>query len=276
MSGKLGFGLHTLKTLDPQRYLACLYVPERHRDDVAAIWAFDAEVARIPGLVSEPMPGEIRIQWWQDLLTRGKKDGSGPLAEALLGAIEKHDLPVETFHTYLEARTFDLYNDPMPDTGSFEGYLGETVSVHLQNAALCLGAERTTLLADACGHAGMALGIVKLIARLSIDRARRQVFIPMDMVRKQGLDEEGWLDDEISEDHLLVVEDLCQLCRYHATFAQSVVGELPRELKPVFLQLAVVEPSLKAIRKAAEDVFVSPVSLSPLGLHWAFFRASMR
>jgi hypothetical protein len=42
------------------------------------------------------------------------------------------------------------------------------------------------------------------------------------------------------------------------------------------LQLAVVEPSLKAIRKAAEDVFVSPVSLSPLGLHWAFFRASMR
>ncbi|MEL7430122.1 MAG: phytoene/squalene synthase family protein [Pseudomonadota bacterium] len=272
----MGFGLQTLKTLDQQRYLASLYIPEKWREDVAAIWAFDAEVARIPSLVSEPMPGEIRIQWWRDLLTSGNKDGSGPLAEALLTAIEKHDLPPETFYTYLEARTFDLYNDPMPDTGSFEGYLGETVSVHLQNAALCLGAERTTLLADACGHAGMALGIAKLLARLAIDRARRQIFVPMEMVRKRGVSEESWLDGEISEGHLQVVEDLCQLCQYHATFAQSVIGELPRALRPVFLQLAVVKPSLKAIRKAEERLFVSPVSLSPLGLQWAFFRASMR
>ena len=134
--------LRSLRMLDRQHYLACLYLPGDIRLDVAALWAFDAEIQRIPGLVSEPMPGEIRIQWWRDVLRSGDASGSGPLATTLMEIISRHNLPVENLDTCLEARIFDLYQDPMPDQGSFEGYQGETSSIFFQMAALCAGAAR--------------------------------------------------------------------------------------------------------------------------------------
>ena len=118
------------------------------------LYAFDAEISRIPKLVSEPMPGEIRIQWWKDLIASRDGSKASPLANSLKELIAQHNLPRETFHTYLDARIFDLYNDPMPDIGTFEGYLGETISLILQNICLVAGEKQSTKLADVCGHAG--------------------------------------------------------------------------------------------------------------------------
>ena len=58
-----GFVLQGLKEANLPAYLSVLYQPAEFRRSIAAIWAFDAEIARIPNLVSEPMPGEIRIHY---------------------------------------------------------------------------------------------------------------------------------------------------------------------------------------------------------------------
>ena len=42
------------------------------------------------------------------------------------------------FDDYLEARIFDLYDDPMPGRAELEGYCGETASALIQLAALVL------------------------------------------------------------------------------------------------------------------------------------------
>ena len=44
------------------------------------------------------------------------------------------------FDDYLEARIFDLYDDPMPGRAELEGYCGETASALIQLAALILDA----------------------------------------------------------------------------------------------------------------------------------------
>ena len=264
--------LALLRRLDFDTYLSCLYLPQVVRRDIATLWAFDAEIDRVPMLVSEAMPGEIRLQWWRDRLMWSEKDHeTSPLADALLNVIERNSLPVETFHAYLDARIFDLYNDPMPDTGSLEGYLGETVAVHFMNAALCFGAERSTLLADACGHAGMAVGIGRILMRLALDRHKRRIYVPKETLSSRLLSSEGWLDGEIDDQHLLVVEDLCQLGQYHYTVAQSQIGELPAVLKPLFLPLSQVPLRLKAVRKADSDAFSKPLVISPLKRYWALF-----
>jgi len=126
----------TLKSLDPERYLCCLYLPEDLRHLAMTLYAFDAEVAKISDLVSEPMPGEIRIQWWRDLIKSDGNVGSGPLAETLLALIDEHKLQRDVFDNMLEARIFDLYQDGMPDLQTYEGYLGETVSSLLHMIAL--------------------------------------------------------------------------------------------------------------------------------------------
>ena len=53
---------------------------------------------------------------------------SNPLADALLSVIADYGLPVPPLTRMIAARRFDLYQDPMSDVPTFEGYAGETSS----------------------------------------------------------------------------------------------------------------------------------------------------
>ena len=55
------------------------------------------EIARVREQISQPLAGEIRLQWWSDLLA-GTAHGevtANPVAAELLDAIERHALPRE-------------------------------------------------------------------------------------------------------------------------------------------------------------------------------------
>ncbi|MFN6984341.1 MAG: squalene/phytoene synthase family protein, partial [Rhizobium oryzihabitans] len=60
--------LATLRDTDRDRYLACLLSPADKRASLAALYAFNAEIARIRDSVRDALPGEVRMQWWRDLL----------------------------------------------------------------------------------------------------------------------------------------------------------------------------------------------------------------
>ena len=71
------------------------------------------------------------------------RSAQNPLADALLDAIAGYSLPAGPLLRLIAARRFDLYDDPMPDLPTFEGYAGETVSVLYQLAAMILnGGDR--------------------------------------------------------------------------------------------------------------------------------------
>ena len=55
---------------DRDRYLATLFAPAETRDALFALYAFAAEIGRVRDVAREPMPGEIRLQWWRDAIAR--------------------------------------------------------------------------------------------------------------------------------------------------------------------------------------------------------------
>ena len=57
-----------VRQYDKDRYLSALLAPGQYRPGLMALYAFNSEIARIRELVSEPLPGEVRLQWWRDLL----------------------------------------------------------------------------------------------------------------------------------------------------------------------------------------------------------------
>ena len=71
----------TVRELDRDRYIADLFAPAAARKHLFALHAFSAEVARIRDTVSDPVLGEIRLQWWRDALIAG--GGGHPVASAL-------------------------------------------------------------------------------------------------------------------------------------------------------------------------------------------------
>ena len=100
-----------LRQHDYPRYIASLYLDEELRQVAFALFAFDVEISRIASQVSEPMPGEIRIQWWRDALRSSQQDVGHPVAEALKFIIDKYQLPLDKFDAILNAHIFDLYHD---------------------------------------------------------------------------------------------------------------------------------------------------------------------
>lgn len=261
-----------LQKSDPERYLACLYLPENIRHCAITLYAFDAEIARIPFVVSEPMPGEIKIQWWRDLIKSGGNVGSGPLAEALLHVAEQSKLPLDVLDNYLEARIFDLYQDPMPDTGTYEGYLGETVSSFLNMIALASGYERSSNLADACGHAGVAIGISRHLSLCANSRARGQVFFPLPVLEKNGLTREQWLETDVGNGQEAVIVDMVIKAREHLAKARTSISDLPNEAKSVFLPIVFVDKILDLVQKNPSECLVKPIVLSSLKRQWFAFR----
>ena len=177
-----------IRTHDKDRYLASLFAPDAVRPQLWALYAFNYEVARIREVTSEPQLGEIRLQWWHDAIagiTRGQ-GADGPLFSLLQEAIETGRLPRPALFNLLEARRFDLYNDPMPDLATLEGYLGETSSALIQLSAMLLIGARATDTAEAAGYAGIAYGIAGLLRAIPVHRARGQCYIPAELLHKHG------------------------------------------------------------------------------------------
>lgn len=182
-----------LKRHDRDRYLSTLILPEKHRDAVQALFAFSADVAAIPVRVSEPGPGEIRLQWWKDALEGvGHSGGSqNPLASALMQTIEAYELPIKQLIRLIAARRFDLYQDPMPDMPTFEGYAGETNSTLYQFAAMILCDGTLVENGDAAGHLGVAHALVGHVAALGHNAARGRIFLPWSVLSAHGLSEQS-------------------------------------------------------------------------------------
>ncbi|MBB3964182.1 phytoene/squalene synthase family protein [Rhizobium metallidurans] len=251
--------LAMLRDSDRDRYLACLLSPQDKRGALAALYAFNAELARIRDLVHEPLPGEVRMQYWRDLL-QGTAHGSteaNPVAAALLSAIETHRLPRQTLLDMIDARVFDLYDDPMESRGALEGYAGETASALIQLASLILSPDDAPKSAEAAGHAGVAQAMAGLLLLMPLHRHRGQIYIPLEILSATGLDRDSFLDGGDKTRVSAAIEAFAGLGRDHLAKARKVA--IPQPLLPAFLPAALAGPVLSKAQHVGAGLFEKTV-----------------
>lgn len=263
-----------LRTSDPDRYLSILYAPPDKRPALTALYAFDAEVASVRDRVTEPLPGEIRLQWWRDTLLAGMPTGN-PLADALNDAIRLNDLPRHAFDNLLAARVFDLYDDPMPSRHDLEGYLGETEGAVIQLAALVLDRDVAADHAALAGHAGCARGVAGILRHLPRHRARGQCFVPGEILAAVGSTPEAFNADHHAPAARSAVEAMTALGRQHfAAFDGGAYG-IPLSLRPAFLPLAVTRADLRRQADPKRLLDDKAQGLSVLKRQWLILKAAL-
>lgn len=248
--------LDTLRDTDRDRYLACLLSPEDKRADLAALYAFNAELARIRDLVHEPLPGEVRMQWWRDLL-EGQSHGSSeanPLASGLLAAVARHRLPVPTLTALIETRIFDLYDDPIENRATLEAYAGHTASTLIQLASLILDPQAAPSSADVAGHAGVAQTIAGLLLLMPQHCRRGQLYLPLDILAATGLDREQFLEGKDKVRISAAIEAFAGLGREHLAKARAA-GPVASSVFPAFLTVSLAEPVLERAIKVGAGLF---------------------
>jgi len=254
--------LATLRDTDRDRYLACLLSPEDKRGALAALYAFNAEIARVRDMVREPLPGEIRLQWWRDLLEGSASgDSTGnPVAAGLLEAIETYRLPRQTLVDMIEARIFDLYDDPITDRNALEGYAGETASALIQLASLILSAGEAAKSTEAAGHAGVAQAIAGFLLLMPIHRRRHQLYLPLDILSATGLDRDTFLAGEDRPRISAAIEAFAGLGLEHLGKARQS-GRVPAAIFPAYLPVALAEPVLRRAARAGASVLDTALQL---------------
>jgi phytoene synthase len=238
-----------LKQADRDRYFATLVLPPKTREAITALYAFNADIASVRERAREPAAGEIRLQWWADALT-GEGHGNvraNPLADALLSVVGDYGLPVPPLTRMIEARRFDLYQDPMPDIATFEGYAGETVSALYQLAAMILNGGKPVETGDAAGHLGVAHALVGHLRALGYNASQGRIFLPWDVFKTCGVTEADVLAGKSDERLVIALTRLAELAAEHLAKTRTAIAALPRELRLAFAPVALVGPELKRL-----------------------------
>jgi phytoene synthase len=269
--------LADLRDTDRDRYLACLLAPADKQRSLAALYAFNAEIARIRDLVHEPIPGEIRMQWWRDLIGNEAASGEGhPLAEALLQCIREHRLPVAVLQNMIDARIFDLYDDPMEDRSALEGYAGETASALIQLSSLVLDPQNAARSAEAAGHAGVAQTVAGLLMLLPLHLRRGQVYLPAELLRATGLDRETLVAGEDSDGIGRAIRAFAGFGRDHLTKARAQLPTISPSNFPAFVPLALAEPIFDRAETVGAGLLKAPLRPAQWRRQWWMWRAARR
>ena len=246
-----------LRAGDRDRYLSTLVLTGRQRDAVTALYAFNADVAAIRERVTNPAPGEVRLQWWVDAI-EGTEHGavrSNPVADALLQVTEDYQIPAGTLLRLLNARRFDLYDDPMPDMASFEGYAGETASTLYQLAAMILNGGNTLEPGDAAGHLGVAhamIGHLRAFGRVS---AQGRIMLPWSVFAANGVREGEIFTGTESDGVVEAIGQLSEMAADHLSRAEAAIAILPPQLKPAFALVAVLRRQLELLNQRSGGPF---------------------
>jgi phytoene synthase len=266
--------LAQLREQDRDAYYAVLFMPARHRPAFVALHAYAAELDAIRSRVSEPLPGEVRIQWWRDVLAgEGKRGGEGhPVAASLMRAVSQHRLPVAALDAMAETMIGELYDDPWPDVTAMEAHFGAVDSALMRLCALVVAEGGEAGPADAPGHAGVALGITRLLRQFGLRAARGQAVLPADVMARHGVTQNALLTGELELGLKPALAEMIALARSHLAKARGFVAASPANVRPAFTQAALCDGYLRQIETAGHDPFRDRVERTPLAALWTLWR----
>ena len=263
-----------VKTYDRDRWLASLLAPEDQRPAIFALYAFSTEIARIRETVTQPTLGEMRLVWWREALegARAAEVASHPVAGAVLATIAMLHLPTRAFTGLIEARRFDLYDDPVPNLNFLEGYAGETASALFRLASIALNGGRDPGAADAAGHAGVAYAIAGLLRALPWHAGQGRCYVPADMLARHGLAPADVIARKDTPALRACLADMRGEARRHLEEARRGLSGLARPARPAFAPLALVPLYLKAMERADYQPFQTAIDAPQWRKQWAMWR----
>ena len=259
-----------VRSADRDRFIASLFAPAEFRDALYALYAFNIEVSRVRDMAREPLPGEIRLQWWVDVL-RGERPGeaaANPVAHALLATIERRRLSATRLIDFTEAHRFDLYNETMVGMAELEDYARKTSSSLFALAAQIVAGVEAEPVTDPLGIAYAIAGLLRALPRHA---ARQQIYVPVDLIDRHHVRLADVFAGKSSARLNAALADLRNQARRSLTLAGERMDKPPAHAQPAFLPAALVRPSLDLLDRS--DPF-SPRELSAWRRQWLIWRAA--
>ncbi|MEM7620153.1 MAG: squalene/phytoene synthase family protein [Pseudomonadota bacterium] len=252
----------------PDFYTATLFAPKRKRLALLSLYSFHAELARIATSVSEPMLGEIKLQWWRDALQNAeqKVQIGHPVADNFAKVIKNYNIPKVHIANMIDARSFDLSDEPMPDEQSLKIYLNKTYGGLFLISAYILkqNFEDRKRLEKAGYMAGFAYGLTELLCTLPFQAARMRLSLPLSCLEDDSFSI-NQIHTEYGERFLKkAITFFEQDIKRDFKDLQNTLSEFPEHIIPAFLPACLVTIYLKQIVQKNHNPTSDIIRINPL------------
>lgn len=241
---------------DKDRFLAALFASRDKRQALFALYAFDIEIARIPLIVRQPMAGEVRLQWWCEILAgdREEEARATPVALALCQTLQNRRERIDPLEAMVEAHRADLYDDPIKTLSDLEDY-AETVSAPVMDVAirlLCGNSEKDAQ--EFVAHVSKALLLERVLRGAANNVGRRMV------------------SDQVT----VTAAELRERVMFHLERARALLPSMPSEAWPAFLPLALVPLRLAKLGRSDSIPNWPQADVPQWRRQWMLWRAARR
>ena len=267
----------SLRRQDRDRYQTCLFAPAEKREHLFALYAFNLEIAKTAEVVSEPMLGQIRLQWWRESLEGiyAGRPRAHEVVEPLARAVAAAGLEQADLEALIIAREFDLEGEPPADLAALRSYAGATSGRLLQLALRVLGAEDETVdrTAEEMGIAWAYLGLIRAVP---FHARQKRLYLPADLCRAAGLDLGGLFELRSSDALVQVARQLAAAAAEHLRQARAQAGSVPRKAVPALLLGPLAARYLKRLENAGNDPFHPELGREAPGQIWRLAWAAWR
>jgi 15-cis-phytoene synthase len=260
-----------VRAADKDRFLSALFAPPEHRRALYALYAFHSEVARIPDLVTEPLAGEVRLQWWSEAVyeQRPEEMRGHPVANALGEVIEKYHLPRRLFDELIEAHRHHLGRELFGDVAELERFSRHVSSNLIELAACVLGADSAAF----AGPAGISLGIVGLLRTFAQDAVNGRVTAPADLLLQNAVLPQDILAGRTTPEIAALLTNMRDVAIRHYQEARVLIERDGQSAVAAWLPAALVPLDLRSLARVADKPFAA-VEVPRWRRQWTLWRAA--
>ncbi|WP_085902741.1 phytoene/squalene synthase family protein [Kiloniella majae] len=270
-----------IKKNDYDRYLTCLFAKDFARENLFALYAFNQEIAKTAEVVSEPLTGMIRLQWWREAI-EGIYEGNPRkhlVVEALAKAVKDHGLKREKLDEFINTREFDLEDTVPLSLESLENYVEKTSSallslatdITLKKSDLDKGVNEA--LEQACQSMGLAWGLLGIIRATPFYAAKKRIFLPQDLIGQYELNTSTLFELKSLPELRAITKILTEQIKIHLSKARRLSGEIPKPAKSPLLLGVLADQYIKRLEGNNYDPFDAalhhPKASAPWKLMWA-------
>ncbi|CAM3791597.1 squalene/phytoene synthase family protein [Litorimonas haliclonae] len=238
-----------VKQADADRVRSAYFAQEDARRRLMLLYAFHLELAKVPELVSEPMIGQIRYQWWREAVAEiyetdavRKHEITTPLRTLLLD----YDVPRFWIDQLIDGRERDIDPRPFETLSEAKDYSANTSGVLMKIAVKILGADPH----GTVEQAGTSWGLTGL--------ARAYPYYHQSMLSAVSFDE------------------ICEAAKNQYDLAKRGMGGVKTDIFPAIAYTALIPPYLKRLTKVSFDPKTEAVTYTAFAKQSRLLIAALR
>jgi phytoene synthase len=263
MGGRMSrndFAAEQVRLYDHDRYLTAIFAPAAVREHALALFAFNIEIAKTREVVSEPLIGRMRLQWWRDALDvlYGGGTIAHEIARPLGDAIRMAELDRRLFDRLIDTREADLDDAPPADLVALEAY-AEGTGAPLMELALALSGRVTPDAADAARAVGTAWALTGILRAVPFHARQHRLFLPADRLSAAGVRMAKLFDLKPDRGVADVVREVGARAIAELDRAKGPVRSLPKNRSWPFLLASLSRLYLRDLEENRWDPFATGV-----------------